>query len=79
MLGLECVYLRQSTVSIVNLSSDCRICLQVYNLQRQLQKKDHQLVELRKQIDEQQSRREDPTPIHDDEDQQVLEKDAERS
>lgn len=51
----------------------------VYNLQRQLQKKDHQLVELRKQIDEQQSRREDPTPIHEDEDQQSLEKDAERS
>ncbi|KAG0554017.1 hypothetical protein KC19_12G056600 [Ceratodon purpureus] len=50
----------------------------VYNLQRQLQKKDHQLVELRKQIDEQ-SRREDPTPIREDEDQQVLEKDAERS
>lgn len=53
--------------------------LQVYNLQREVQKKDHQLGELRKQIDEQESRKEEMTKVDEDGDRQMEDKDLEKS
>ena len=47
----------------------------VYTLQRELQKKDHQLGELRKQMDEQESRREEPASTDYEGDQQLMDKD----
>jgi len=49
----------------------------VYNLQRELQKKDYQLAELRKQMDEQ-CRREEPTAMNEEQDQQLVEKDSDK-
>lgn len=53
--------------------------LQVYNLQREVQKKEHQLGELRKQIDEQESRKEEMTKVDEDGDRQMEDKDLEKS
>lgn len=66
-------YLKQSTTS--TFVSDCTFLLQVYNLQRELQKKDYQLAELRKQMDEH-LRREEPTAMNEEQDQQQMEKDG---
>nr|XP_024383527.1 FKBP12-interacting protein of 37 kDa-like isoform X1 [Physcomitrium patens]PNR49466.1 hypothetical protein PHYPA_011362 [Physcomitrium patens] len=44
----------------------------VYNLQREVQKRDHQLAEVLKQNEEHQSRREEPTTTHEEEDHQQL-------
>lgn len=53
--------------------------LQVYNLQREVQKKEHQLGELRKQIDEQELRKEEMTKVDEDGDRQMEDKDLEKS
>lgn len=51
--------------------------LQVYSLQRELQKSNYRLAELQKQMDEQ-SRREEPTTITEEQEQPLEEKDADK-
>lgn len=77
----ECTYLAACIRNRQSVLKNLRVHwnLQVYNLQREIQKKEHQLGELRKQIDEQELRKEEMTKVDEDGDRQMEDKDLKKS
>lgn len=77
----ESMYLSNTHYEWASVLKNLRVHLnlQVHNLLLEVQKKEHQLGELRKQIDEQESRKEEMTKVDEDGDRPMEDKDLEKS